>query len=420
MTPHHEEAVIALLLRTPAQALSVDLSPNHFQDDQLADVFGMMQASAPQFDAVSLSQELSAGRSAGQLMSRLGELQRNAPANAAALKRHVDAVQKNAKRVHIRVALQEGIDHLNHDTPEQVVERTLQKLVADAGHTNDHACDARDLMRETIAHIDDIQQASQSGKPVGVATGIKALDKRLGGLHDGDLVTIAGRPKMGKTALLANIALNAAAAGHAIGIFSAEMNRTELGMRLCALQSGVPLANLRNGNLTEPEWSALTQATAQLGDLSLRVNDTPACRVGTVVRQAYAWSMRGLDLLLIDYLTRLQPDRDTGNRVQDVGQMAQAFKTLARDLEIPVVLAAQLSRAVEARQDKRPVMSDLRDSGMVEQESDQVLMLYRDAVYNQSADPRAGEIHIVANRHGETGFFDVDFDAPVMRWKDRV
>ena len=166
--------------------------------------------------------------------------------------------------------------------------------------------------------------------------------------------------------------------------------------------------------------SDLTYGTTKVSTLPIRIFDKPRMTVGDIAIQAKAWELSGgIDILFVDYLTRLVPDQAEKNRTREVGRMVSDLKTLARTMNIPVVCLAQLSRGVEERADKRPMPSDLRDSGEIEQEADVIMFLYRDAVYNDQADPRSGEILIEANRHGPTGVINCTFDGEFMRWSQR-
>ena len=244
------------------------------------------------------------------------------------------------------------------------------------------------------------------GEPLGVPTGFIDLDKQLGGLQKSDLIVVAARPGLGKTSLLLNIALNASQRFHQrVAVFSLEMSGEQVCERLIAQQSGIDSQRLRFGHLTDDDWPVFVQTTSGLSDIGIWIDDTPAIspmQLRAKARRLHA--EQGLDLVVVDYLQLMTVDRRAENRNQEVTQISQSLKNLARELNIPVLVASQLSRAVEQRADKRPVLSDLRDSGAIEQDSDVILFIYRDAVYNESCEtPNVAELIIAKHRKGPTG-----------------
>jgi replicative DNA helicase len=243
-------------------------------------------------------------------------------------------------------------------------------------------------------------------EPLGVPTGFIDLDKQLGGLQRSDLIVVAARPGLGKTSLLLNIALNASQRFHQrVAVFSLEMSGEQICERLIAQQSGIDSQRLHFGHLTDDDWPVFVQTTSGLSDIGVWIDDTPAIspmQLRAKARRLHA--EQGLDLVVVDYLQLMSVDRRAENRNQEVTQISQALKNLARELNAPVLVASQLSRAVEQRADKRPVLSDLRDSGAIEQDSDVIMFIYRDAVYNESCEtPNMAELIIAKNRKGPTG-----------------
>ena len=191
----------------------------------------------------------------------------------------------------------------------------------------------------------------------------------------------------------------------------------QIGLRMVSLMGNIPSTKLRGCDFDDQDFSTLTAVAAQYIDTGISIYDKPACAPADIALQARAWQLSGgLDLLFVDYLTRLTPDDPTESRTREVGRMVQAMKTLAKSLNIPVVLLAQLNRSVETRSDKRPIMADLRDSGEIEQEADVVAFLYREAVYDENSDPEAAEIIIEKNRHGPCATVKCRFIAEQMRW----
>jgi len=268
----------------------------------------------------------------------------------------------------------------------------------------------RDVISEYYDRIDYLYK--HKGETIGVPTGFRNLDKILGGLQKSDLVIVAARPGMGKTSLLLTLALSAARKyAQRVAIFSLEMSAEQVVQRLLSSETGIDSQRLRIGNLRDEEWPVFTQATGALSETMVFIDDTPsisAMQVRTKARRLYA--EYGLDLIIIDYLQLMQSDRRSENRVQEISYLSRALKGLARELNIPVLVASQLSRAVEQRNDKHPMLSDLRESCSIEQDADIVIFIYRDEYYVPETDqPNIAEIMISKHRNGPTGMVPLFF-----------
>ncbi len=274
---------------------------------------------------------------------------------------------------------------------------------------------ARDLVPiRTIAsqYLEHIQELHARGDDVvGVPTGFTDLDRLLGGLNKSDLIIIAARPGMGKTSLQNAIALTAARRyNKRVAIFNLEMSGEQLVQRMIAAETRIDSQRLRRGDLHADEWPIFMEAIGRLSETRIFIDDTPSItpnQLRTKCRRLYA--EHGLDLVMIDYLQLMQAERSTNNRVMEISEISRALKGLARELDVPVVAAAQLSRAVEQRQDKRPQLSDLRDSGSIEQDADIVMFIYRDEYYNPDTTerPNIAEVAIAKHRNGPTGTIDL-------------
>ena len=247
----------------------------------------------------------------------------------------------------------------------------------------------------------------RDGGLAGISTGLVDLDKKLGGLHPSDLLILAGRPSMGKTSLATNIAFNIAKAykrgithegiegaveGGVVGFFSLEMSAEQLAARILSEASEVPSEQIRRGDMTEAEFRRFVEAAKALESCPLYIDDTPALPISQVAARARRLKRtHGLDLLIIDYLQLLK-GTSKENRVQEVSEITQALKAIAKELNIPVVALSQLSRQVESREDKRPQLSDLRESGSIEQDADVVMFVYRDEYYKEREKPGDHEL----------------------------
>jgi replicative DNA helicase len=255
--------------------------------------------------------------------------------------------------------------------------------------------------------IDNAEAAfKKSGKTVGVATGFLEIDKMLGGLHPSDLIVLAGRPSMGKTALATNIAFNAAKAykpartadgrvvaedGAVVGFFSLEMSAEQLATRILAEESGISSDRIRRGAISSEDFEKLMVASGRLQQLKLFVDDTPALSVAALrTRARRLMRQQGLGLIVVDYLQLMQASKEVRaqeNRVQEISEITRGLKALAKELNIPVLAISQLSRAVEQREDKRPMLADLRESGSIEQDADVVMFIFREEYYLSRLQP---------------------------------
>ncbi|MCP4383058.1 MAG: replicative DNA helicase [Hyphomicrobiales bacterium] len=264
------------------------------------------------------------------------------------------------------------------------------------------------------AVLDSAQAAHRNpGALAGLPTGLADLDAKMGGLAPSDLIVVAARPSMGKSALAGTIARNAARdlaasdGGGAVVLFSLEMSDVQFGMRLAADRAGLPSERIRRGDLTAGEFDRFIDATRATDALPLYIDDTPGITVAAIRGRARQLKRtRGLRLIIIDYLQLIQPGRRTENRVQEISDMTRGLKILAKELELPVIALSQLSRAVEQRENRRPQLSDLRESGAIEQDADIVLFLYREEYYLEKARP--------VRKPGET---DADLDAREAKWQ---
>lgn len=252
------------------------------------------------------------------------------------------------------------------------------------------------------ASIDHLEKVVK-GEIKTIPTGINRFDDLFGGLHNSDLVVIAGRPAMGKTAVSLNFAYNA---GVPVGIISSEMKAEQLATRMISIVGRVHSHNLRNGKLTSDDWSKVTAATVALaGPNHISINDQSVITISEIARQARKWKhSNGIQMLVVDYIQRIATEDKRMARHEHVGEVVRGLKSLAKELDIPVIALAQVRREVESRNDKRPHMGDIADSSEVEKEADVVVTLYRDEVYNDDSDQKGLIEYIVCkNRHGDTG-----------------
>jgi len=262
-------------------------------------------------------------------------------------------------------------------------------------------------LKKTFQSLVDVQSSVRG--VTGVPSGYSRLDEMTGGFQPGDFVVLAARPSMGKTALAMCLARNAAAIGKPVGVISLEMSAEQLTLRLLAIAARVNLSAVRSGVMSSQDWLQLTNAAAQLAAYKLFIDDTPLQTILDVRTKARKLKAEAdVQLLIIDYLQLLHSVRKHESRHQEVSEISRFLKALAKELGIPVIALSQLSRAVESRVDKRPMLSDLRDSGAIEQDADLILFLYRDIAYHpETADPSQAELIIGKQRNGPTGTIDL-------------
>ena len=279
---------------------------------------------------------------------------------------------------------------------------------------------------------------------VGVSTGLTGIDDRLGGLHKSDLIIIAGRPSMGKTALATNIAFNAASKlqesgkKSTVAFFSLEMSSEQLSTRILAEQSRIKSNDIRRGKISDEQFDKFIETSKNISELPLYIDETPAISIAAVSNRARRIKrLFGLEMIVVDYIQLMRgPTNNANNRVQEISEITQGLKAIAKELSVPVLALSQLSRAVEQRDDHKPLLSDLRESGSIEQDADVVMFVYRAAYYLERKEPQAAtvehaewqakmseiahlaQIIIAKQRHGPTGNVDLEFEAMFTKFRD--
>jgi replicative DNA helicase len=278
---------------------------------------------------------------------------------------------------------------------------------------DDRQKDFRSIEEVLHDELDKLHRLSVEGTALtGTPSGFKDLDEITGGFQPGNLIIIAARPSMGKSALVTNIAENAAIDyGKAVALFSLEMSETELAQRFVASQARVKGEELRKGRVAEHRWAKIVEASARLANAPLFIDDSSD--VGMLEIRAKARRLHQqheLGLVIVDYLQLMRPDHTIESRVQQVGEMSRGLKILARELSVPVIALSQLSRAVESRTDKRPILSDLRESGQIEQDADLVAFIYREEYYDKDSEREGiADIIIAKHRNGALGDVELTF-----------
>ncbi|MGL5098558.1 MAG: replicative DNA helicase [Fusobacteriaceae bacterium] len=279
----------------------------------------------------------------------------------------------------------------------------------------------KDIIGDEFLRLQEVYD--NKGTLTGISSGFKNYDQHTGGFNPSDLIILAARPAMGKTAFALNLALNAAMKSKkSILLFSLEMGKSQLLQRLLAVEAGVPLQKIRTGFLQDEEWGRLGIASAKLANSEIRIADVPNINVLEIRSMGRKLKAAGkLDMIVIDYLQLISgsSSKNEGNRQQEISEISRALKGIARELDIPIIALSQLSRAVESRADRRPMLSDLRESGAIEQDADIVLFLYRDDYYNpDSEDKGVTEVIIGKQRNGPVGTAKLRFFAELTKFAD--
>jgi replicative DNA helicase len=327
---------------------------------------------------------------------------------------------------------------------QNIIENSERLLfdLAEKGSFNSSLIKFDEAMRQTI----EMASAAYKNEEgiVGVPTGLRDLDDRLGGLHQSDLIIIAGRPGMGKTALATNIAFNAAqklqdsGKKSAIAFFSLEMSSEQLSTRILAEQSRIKSNDIRRGRISDEQFDKFIETSKNIAELPLYIDETPAISIAAMSNRARRIKrLFGLEMIVVDYIQLMKGSyNNKDGRVQEISEITQGLKAVAKELSIPVVALSQLSRAVEQRDDKKPLLSDLRESGSIEQDADVVMFVYRQSYYLENQEPRPAtvehaewqakmnevshlaELIISKQRHGPTGNITLEFEKMFTKFKD--
>ena len=293
----------------------------------------------------------------------------------------------------------------DRDTLDHLLDSSEKKIFDVVQGRGDR--DYEDIKDLVIKSLENIEAAARSkGSVTGIPTGFYDLDYKMAGLQNSDLILIAARPSMGKTAFALNVAEYVAVrAKVTTAIFSLEMSKDQLVKRMLAMNSRVDSQNIRTGNLQDADWLKLVESARVIGSSNLIIDDTPGISVAEVRSKCRKYKMdKNLGLVIIDYLQLMGSNGRSDSRQQEISEISRSLKALARELDIPVIALSQLSRAVEGRPDKRPMLSDLRESGAIEQDADVVMFLYRDEYYKKDTEkPGVAEVIIGKQRNGPTG-----------------
>jgi replicative DNA helicase len=426
--PHNleaEESLLgAMLLSRDAVAAAIErcsaadfYKPSHARVfEAITTLYGQGEA----VDAITVADEL---HRAGTLEDLGGTavllaLQSNTPAISSA-GRYARIVEEHALLRRL-IGVANDISDLGYSLPEDVTQAVDQaeSMVFEVAQrrTTDTVASLQELLGQSLDRLEELYGRGES--ITGVPTGYHDLDEQLAGLQPSNLVVVGARPSMGKTALALGFAANAAVQGTPVLFFSLEMSHLEIAQRVLCAEARVDAARMRNGRLLDGDWPKISHAIGRIGNAPLHIDDNPNVTVMDIRARARRMKAReGLGLVVVDYLQLMSGRLSAENRQVEISEISRGLKILARELEIPVVALSQLSRNLESRSDKRPMLADLRESGAIEQDADVVMFIYRDEVYNpDSADRGSAEVIIAKHRNGPTGSVELAFVANYARF----
>jgi len=368
------------------------------------------------FDVVTVAEGIDAAgeSSATGGLAYLGALANNTP-SAANIRSYAEIVRERATMRRLQAAAADL-----HSACSSPAGRKPEELAAVAEAAMLEAIDrsSGDLGSLSDAFIEAMYYVDSRGEAGGLTTGFRDFDGITGGLEPGQLVIVAARPSVGKTVFGCNVADHVAKAGGSVLFMTLEMTRREIGMRIMAARSSVSVHSMRSGTKDAAAWKRMNEQVPAAKGQRLMIDDTPAVSVAHVRAKARRLSRKpGLSLVIIDYLQLMRGEGD--NRTQEMGSVSRGLKALAKELQVPIIALAQLNRGVEGRSDKRPMLSDLRDSGEIEQDADIVVMLHREALYNDSpAWAGIADALVRKNRNGPTGDLLLSYQPEQMRFAD--
>jgi replicative DNA helicase len=423
-----EEAVLGCVLINPDAYFEVAafLRPDDFylhKNRWVWDAFVSLHEQRLPIDIITVSEELERH---SQLAETGGAAYLTQLINAVPTSLHAEAYGRLVEREALRrrlldaatlvakLAYEEGRDigEVVNDAEAAMFAVSERRLAKELAPIKEAISEYYDRIKYLFEHRDEL---------MGVPTGFIDLDKLLGGLQQSDLLIIAGRPGSGKTGLMLNVAKNAAMIYKKhVAVFSLEMSNDQLVQRLIAQETGIDSQRLRLGDIHDNEWPLFVQAANVLSEAQIFLDDTPALTPNQLRSKCRRLDQEyGLDLIIVDYLQLMQGDGRNENRVQEVSSISRGLKQLARELNVPVLAGAQLSRAVEQRQDKRPVLSDLRESGSLEQDSDIVMFIHRPDMYNNdSAKTNIADIIVAKHRNGPTADIQLVFRGALTKFEN--
>ena len=422
-----EQAVLGAMLVDPASvsAVTAKLSPEHFKVQLHHDLYSTvysMSISGEQIDIVTVMETavkrgiFESGDEAKSYLLKLAE----AAISPSSIDSYISIISDKYMVRQLMTVSKEIFDLAASGTEETpALLDFAEKKIFDIRDDKDldGLTHIKPLVTQQMETLAELSENPESLKGVGLSTSYKYLDNLIFGLNPSDLILIAARPGMGKTSFATNIATNVAKLHNSreICIFSLEMSKEQIAARILSSEARVTSEQMRTGQIRDKQWGDIGQAVDVLSHLAIYIDDTANISIGEM--KAKLRRKKNLGLVVIDYLQLMSTGRRDGNRVAEISEITRNLKVMAKELNVPVIALSQLSRSPEQRPDKRPLLSDLRDSGSIEQDADIVMFLYRDGYYNKEAQyPNACECIVAKNRHGNTGTVPMNWDGQFTRF----
>ena len=429
MSQEAEQALLGAILLEPQAFLSVAsfLTADDFfvkRHEHIWKAFSRLQERNDAIDYVTLSREL---QDMGLLDEIGGLAYLTSLVNNTPTAMHAEVYGEMVARTSTRRKMLQAADSIRQLALDE--ELPVDKVINEAEQAL-FSVSNNQIKREFVPieeaaseYYDELERLLEIGVgSIGMPTGFADLDNLLGGFQKSDLIVFAGRPGMGKTSWMLSVALNVARRDRRVAIFTMEMGVEQMVQRLISMETGIRIQQLRTADISPREHTRLTEAIGRISNLPLFIDDTPS--ITPVEMRTKCRRLQheyGLDIVMVDYMQLMSAGRVyENNRVQEISYISRSLKELARELNVTLLSTAQLSRAVEQRQDKRPQLSDLRESGTIEQDADAVLFLYRDEVYNPDATefPNQADVLLSKHRHGPTGAVQLYFEKSYTRFRD--
>lgn len=410
----YEQQIAGALLINQSWHQYVELQPADFLDETSAMIFeeiGRCHAENMATDVFII---------ADRLQNRTGQNYENLCLNLASkalpteesLKTYAGAVKKQAGIRKAQAIMHDALNGLLEGN-DSAIDLAISELMAIDKGQDKYEWTMHEAVKVAVEQI-DYAYNNKDGGLIGLPTGLEDINQKMGGLHRSDLIIIGARPAMGKTAVMLNLMIGS---GVRCGVFSSEQGHDQIAQRAIAITGGVPVHAMRTGQLNDDHWSALMAGTKLLVDTNCIINDNPVITIQDIQRQSRKWVRQdGVQMIFVDYAQRVRSVNNHRDLLTLMGEVIPSLKSLARELNIPVVVLAQVKREVESRSDKRPLMGDLSDASIMEKEADQIIMLYRDEVYNPDTELK-GVIELLyeKNRHGPTGKICASWQGETLR-----
>lgn len=418
MTVEFESQIVGGMLLDPSLAKQIEIDPSHFQSEQCRQVYKIIAQNISEsraYDTVTIADQLEKVTGMNYLPV-CADMARQGTSSVDLAREKARVISESARKRRAISILQNATNDVGSGDSD-AIDRAISELMSLDATESKHEHTMREAALAAVNNVEIAYERAKGGGTVGIPTGIKDLDEKMGGFHPGDLIVVGARPSVGKTAFALNVCIGSQ---QKWGIVSTEQGADQIGQRCIAISGGVSMHNMRSGRMQDEDFSGMMRAVNVLEQTDSMINDKPATTVQDIIRQARKWKhQNNIQGLAIDYAQRIRSSTRHESPRLLMLEVVPALKTLALELNIPIVLLAQAKREVDSRPDKRPGLADLAEAAIFEQEADQIVTLYRDEVYNPDTEQKGVmELLYVKNRHGPTGFIRSAWRGEFLQIKD--